>query len=108
MQSLTGLSEVKRSMQRLISVADLFAKLQEIHRDYSANIFPNLQDSFTLDIFNSYRSALYPQAFPRRLTLNSDPRGTLFEVAKGGGGGQFFSSWTKPELYVEIIFISAK
>ena len=86
----------KKIDARLISVADLFAKLQEIHRDYSANIFPNLQDSFTLDIFNSYRSALYPQAFPRRLTLNSDPRGTLFEVAKGGGGGQFFSSWTQP------------
>ena len=34
----------KKIDARLISVADLFAKLQEIHRDYSANIFPNLQD----------------------------------------------------------------
>jgi UDP-2-acetamido-2,6-beta-L-arabino-hexul-4-ose reductase len=77
-------------------IIDLFKMLEEFHRDYVANIFPNLQDSFTLELFNSYRSALYPGAFPRPLRLNSDSRGTLFEIAKGGGGGQFFSSWTKP------------
>ena len=30
------------------------------------------------------------------LKLNTDPRGTLFEAAKGGGGGQTFLSWTHP------------
>lgn len=81
---------------KLTSIKDLFMMLQGFHQDYENNIFPNLQDHFTLSMFNSYRTALYPDTFPRHPTLKKDERGTLFEVAKGGGGGQFFSSWTEP------------
>ena len=81
---------------RVTPVPELFAMLQEFHRDYAANIFPNLRDPFTVALFNSYRATLYPDGFPRPLKLNTDERGTLFEVAKGGGGGQCFASWTEP------------
>lgn len=81
---------------RITPVPELWAILQGLHSDYAANVFPDLRDSFTLKLFNSYRSALYPDGFPRPLKLNTDDRGTLFEVAKGGGGGQIFASWTKP------------
>jgi UDP-2-acetamido-2,6-beta-L-arabino-hexul-4-ose reductase len=81
---------------RVTPVPELFAMLQGFHRDYAANIFPNLQDPFTVALFNSYRATLYPDGFPRPLKLNTDERGTLFEVAKGGGGGQCFASWTEP------------
>ncbi|EEW27054.1 polysaccharide biosynthesis C-terminal domain-containing protein [Rhodobacter ferrooxidans] len=77
-------------------VPDLLDMLSGFHRDYRANIFPDLGDPFDLALFNSYRAALYPSGFPRPLSLNTDPRGTLFEAVKGGGGGQTFLSWTKP------------
>ncbi|MFB2594523.1 NAD-dependent epimerase/dehydratase family protein [Paracoccus sp. p4-l81] len=72
----------------------LFDTLRDMHRDYAHNRLPNLSDPFTRDLFNSYRAALYPDAFPRVLTLHSDSRGTLFEAWRGGGGGQSFVSWT--------------
>lgn len=81
---------------RVMMVHKLFAKLQVFQSDYAANIFPDLRDPFNVELFNSYRAALYPDGFPRPLKLNSDERGTLFEVAKGGGGGQSFASWTEP------------
>jgi UDP-2-acetamido-2,6-beta-L-arabino-hexul-4-ose reductase len=74
----------------------LFETLQRFHADYAANLFPDLADPFLRDLFNSYRAALYPAGFPRSLKVNADPRGTLFEAAKGGGGGQTFLSWTEP------------
>ena len=79
-----------------MQVGDLLDKLVGFHAGYQANIFPDLRDSFDLALFNSYRAALYPGGFPRPLTLNTDPRGTLFEAVKGGGGGQSFVSWTAP------------
>jgi len=81
---------------RPVGVPELMAKLALFHRSYQANVFPDLRDSFDVALFNSYRVALYPEGFPRVLKLNTDPRGTLFEAVKGGGGGQTFLSWTEP------------
>lgn len=74
----------------------LFETLQGFHAGYSANLYPDLSNGFIRDLFNTYRAALYPGGFPRPLKLNTDPRGTLFEAARGGGGGQTFLSWTEP------------
>src|SRR5690606_18504556 len=81
---------------RPVAVPDLLEKLRGFHADYAANVFPDLADPFDLALFNSYRAALHPSGFPRPLKLNADPRGTLFEAVKGGGGGQTFLSWTQP------------
>lgn len=81
-----------------MSVPDLLAKLQGFHDSYSANIYPDLSDPFDVALFNSYRAASYPDGWPRPLRLNSDPRGTLFEAVKGGGGGQCFLSTTEPGI----------
>ena len=77
-------------------VTELLKLLQGFHADYMANVFPDLSAQFTLQLFNTYRVALYPDRFPLSLTLKKDARGTLFEAAKGGGGGQTFCSTTKP------------
>lgn len=79
-----------------IEVPWMFQTLQRFHADYAANLYPDLSKSFTRDLFNTYRAALYPSGFPRPLKLNTDPRGTLFEAVRGGGGGQTFLSWTEP------------
>ena len=81
---------------RETTVAELYELLANFHTNYQANCFPDLRDNFTLDLFNSYRTALYPNGFPRPLKLNTDARGTLFEAVKGGGGGQTFLSTTEP------------
>lgn len=83
---------------RLTPVPELFGMLTQFHVDYRNNIYPDLRDPFTLELFNSYRAALYPDCFPRPLRLNTDDRGTLFEAVKGGGGGQTFLSTTKPRI----------
>ena len=81
---------------RPIAVPDLYQTLKGFHEGYLANILPDLSDPFMRDLFNSYRCATYPAGWPRPLRLHSDPRGTLFEAVKGGGGGQTFLSTTKP------------
>jgi len=81
---------------RDIAVSELFEILHQFHSSYQNNIFPDLSDPFTIDLFNTYRSAICPDAFPRPLKINTDERGTLFEVVKGGRGGQTFLSTTMP------------
>jgi UDP-2-acetamido-2,6-beta-L-arabino-hexul-4-ose reductase len=81
-----------------VSVPNLLKLLQSFHKDYMANKFPDFQTDYEVELFNSYRAALYPSGFPRFLKLNEDARGVLFEAAKGGGGGQSFLSWTKPGI----------
>jgi len=84
---------------RPMTVPNLLEKLQEFHRNYYENKFPDLTDPFDLALFNTYRAADYPNGFPRVLKLNADPRGTLFEATKSlGGGGQTFMSWTEPGI----------
>ena len=91
-----GQTGTLRPEARDIAVAKLLSMLQGFHAGYRANIYPDLSDPFTVALFNSYRTALYPDGFPWPLTLNTDARGTLFEAVKGGGGGQTFLSTTKP------------
>jgi UDP-2-acetamido-2,6-beta-L-arabino-hexul-4-ose reductase len=80
-----------------ISVPDLFAKLKAFHESYQDNIYPDFSSVVDLDLFNSYRTATYPDHWPRHLQLNTDERGTLFEAVKGGAG-QTFLSTTKPGI----------
>lgn len=84
---------------RPTEVAELLERLVHMHRAYCANLFPDLSEAFDVALFNTYRAALYPGGFPRQLKLNTDPRGTLYEASRsGGGGGQTFLSWTHPGI----------
>lgn len=94
--AVSGQSAEVRPEGRKLSIPALFDALKAIHGAYSDDLFPALSDDFTLQLFNSYRAATYPGGWPRALQLRSDARGTLFETAKGGGGGQTFLSWTHP------------
>ena len=81
---------------RTTGVPALYEMLRAFHESYGNNVYPSLNEDFEVDLFNSYRAALYPGGFPRALKLNTDKRGTLFEAVKGGSGGQTFASWTEP------------
>lgn len=92
---ITGITGKVSPDARSMTVLELLEKLRDFHNLYQVNIYPNVQDPFDLALFNSYRAASYPDAWPRPLKLNTDARGTLFEAIKGGGGGQTFLSTTK-------------
>lgn len=83
---------------RPISVAEVAGKLAAMHESYTNDVIPDLRDRFDLQLFNSLRSFLYPDYYPKPLTLHTDNRGSLFEAVKNRNGGQAFLSTTKPGI----------
>lgn len=81
-----------------ITVSDVLARLQAIAARYRDLVIPPLATPFELDLFNAYRSYLYPGHYPVRLALRSDARGELFEAVKSLHGGQCFLSTTRPGI----------
>ena len=82
----------------LLSVSDLLDTLQGFDRSYRGHLIPELTRELDLDLFNTYRSYLYPGHYPVTLPLHSDARGNLFEAVKSMHGGQCFISTTKPGI----------
>jgi UDP-2-acetamido-2,6-beta-L-arabino-hexul-4-ose reductase len=80
-----GISEVLATLTRF---HDLYAERGEI---------PDLSTRWAVDLFNTYRSYLFPQQFPLFASVHRDQRGDLFETARAHGGtGQVFVSTTRP------------
>ncbi|MGY2701581.1 polysaccharide biosynthesis C-terminal domain-containing protein [Nocardioides sp. HB32] len=80
------------------TVSDVLARLQSYHALYAGRgEVPSLGDPFDVDLFNTYRSFVFPAAFPMRPDLHEDTRGRLFETVRSHGGtGQSFVSTTLP------------
>lgn len=81
-----------------MTVFGLLETLQEMRALYDGHIIPDLREGYRRDLFNTYRSFLYPQRYPVPLTLHTDPRGSLFEAIKSPNGGQTFMSTTHPGI----------
>lgn len=79
-----------------ITVSRLLAKLQNLSELYNRQIIPDIRAACDLDLFNTYRSYLFPQKYPVGITVRKDARGMLFEAVKGLNGGQTFISTTEP------------
>ncbi len=80
-----GISEVRETLSGFHT---LYAERGEI---------PDLSTTFAVDLFNTYRSYLFPQQFPITPAVHRDARGDLFETARAHGGpGQVFVSTTHP------------
>ena len=79
-------------------IAEVLTMLTGFHALYAERgEVPDLSTAFAVDLFNTYRSYLFPQQFPISPTVHSDPRGDLFETARAHGGpGQVFVSTTRP------------
>lgn len=78
-------------------VSDVLNKLFDFHDKYTLGQVPALLGKFEVDLFNTYRSFLFPQHFPFRANVNTDERGELFETVRShGGSGQVFVSTTRP------------
>jgi len=76
----------------------------EILKDFKVNyfekgIFPNLSDTFTRNLFNTFTCYIdHERYFPRKLELKTDQRGSFVETVKLNSGGQVSFSTTKPGI----------
>lgn len=79
-------------------VREVWELLQEFHVSYvPIGEIPDLSTKFRIDLFNTYRAALFPEHYPIELTPHSDPRGSFVETVRcRGGEGQTSFSTTVP------------
>jgi UDP-2-acetamido-2,6-beta-L-arabino-hexul-4-ose reductase len=79
-------------------IGEVLADLTGFHALYAARgELPDLSSAFAVDLFNTYRSHLFPAQFPISPSVHRDPRGDLVETVRAHGGtGQGFVSSTRP------------
>lgn len=80
-----------------VGVTEVLSLLQEFKASYDTGEIPDLASSFRVDLFNTYRAALFPGHYPIALKPHSDARGTFVETVRvRGGEGQTSFSTTVP------------
>jgi UDP-2-acetamido-2,6-beta-L-arabino-hexul-4-ose reductase len=90
------LLEPRGTTTTVVTVLDL---LREFHSVYATGDIPILDSKLRVDLFNTYRAALFPAKYPIPLTAHSDDRGRLVETVRAHGGeGQTFVSTTRPGI----------
>lgn len=81
------------------SVSGLADRLSAMAQTYAHTEFPDLATDFDRDLFNTYRSYLYPHGLPLPITRHADSRGSFFEIVRSRGGtGQTSFSTTAPGI----------
>lgn len=79
------------------SVQDVLSTLQSFHALYTSGDIPPLTTDLDVDLFNTFRAALFPAHYPIWMSPRADHRGSLVEVVRSHGGpGQTFVSTTHP------------
>ncbi|MCT8974742.1 NAD-dependent epimerase/dehydratase family protein [Microbaculum marinisediminis] len=91
-----GATEEWRPSGTRITVSALLDTLKDMDSGYRAHFIPDLRDPFARDLFNTYRSYLYPDHYPVAFERHTDQRGTLVEAIREGNGGQVHYSNTHP------------
>lgn len=79
-------------------VSALLKLMLEIDADYKNNLIPDLRIKIHLQLFNTYRSYLYPDHYPVKFNIITDSRGNLFETIRSKTSGKSFVSTTKPGI----------
>lgn len=93
-----GVDETVAPAGRPTLISDVLARIQRCATTYSRNDLPQLTDAFDVDLFNTYRSYVFPDSFPRYAEVHADGRGELFETSRSHGGtSQTFVSTTRPD-----------
>ncbi|MBI3919603.1 MAG: SDR family oxidoreductase [Betaproteobacteria bacterium] len=79
-----------------LSVGALLARLQEMAGRYANHVIPKLGTALDLELFNTYRSFLFPGRYPMTPVQRTDDRGRLFEAVNSEREGGCFISTTPP------------
>ena len=84
---------------KTISVSEILNILLSYKDQYlSKGNIPSLEDSFNLNLFNTFRCYIPARHYPVHLTQHKDPRGSFVEIIRSGSAGQFSFSTTKPGI----------
>lgn len=83
-----------------LKVTEILELLKSFKSGYfDQGIFPDLNDTFNRNLFNSFVCYIdLENFFPFRLKLNTDERGSFVETIKLNSGGQVSFSTTKPGI----------
>ena len=57
-----------------------------------------MQDSFILNLFNTFTSFIHKDYFPRKFVQHTDPRGSFVEIMRANTSGQSSFSTTVPGI----------
>jgi len=80
-----------------MSVPEVYARMERLASYTKAGVIPDMNGSqLDLELFNSIRSQMWPDAYPMPLTRHEDHRGAFFEVVRAWGQGQTSISTTAP------------
>lgn len=81
------------------TVSAVLARLEAILASYTAATFPELEDPFDIDLFNTLRAAIFADRGPViPFTKHADARGAFVEIVRAKGGGQTSVSTTVPGI----------
>lgn len=98
---LLGVIEVSEmdSLCERVTVTEVKRLLEEFEEFYSAGEFPDISTTFRRNLFNTYRSNVFPSQSPIVITRHADQRGSFFEIVRSRGGtGQTSFSTTAPNI----------
>jgi UDP-2-acetamido-2,6-beta-L-arabino-hexul-4-ose reductase len=79
-------------------VSEMLARVRDLAAAYAEGVVADLRDPLDLQLFNTYRSYLFPRHYPVPIERHRDPRGSLFEAVRTRHGGQCFLSTTRPGI----------
>jgi UDP-2-acetamido-2,6-beta-L-arabino-hexul-4-ose reductase len=97
--ALDGEADLVEPRGTATTVQTVYDMLVHFDRLYTSGDIPPLPSDFDLDLFNTFRSALFPAHYPIRLGVRPDDRGSLVEVVRAHGGpGQVLVSSTRPGM----------
>lgn len=93
---VSGAISPEGSRRTVTWIRDRLTMLASVYRDGD---FPDLADTLDRDLFNTYRSHCFPEAYPMVQPTHGDERGRLFECARSHGGqGQTIVSSSYPGI----------
>ena len=91
--------DYKVSNYKRIRVSLVLDLIRSFHNEYAKqNKIPKLDNTFKLELFNTYRSYLKINRYPIKHKNNIDQRGNFVETIKTLSGGQFSFSTTEPGI----------
>lgn len=98
LNSCTG-GIVNSFMTKSIKISEVLGKLENFKNLYlNESIIPNLNSSFDLDLFNTFRSYIPLDHFPKSQIKHSDHRGYFAEIIRSTSEGQVSISTSSPSV----------
>ncbi len=81
-----------------LTVSEMLDRVRDMGQCYLRGLIPRFNSTIDLQLFNTFRSYLFPHYYPVAIERREDDRGSLFEAVKAFHGGQTFFSTTRPGI----------